>query len=56
MKRIAGLAAAPEGLARFVSDPSTPNTWDEFGSFEAGAAKRALTRALVRQQHGLRLL
>lgn len=53
MKRIAGLPATLAGLARFVADPTTENTWDAFGSFEAGTARRELTAALIDQQHRL---
>jgi uncharacterized protein (TIGR02646 family) len=53
MKRICGLTDAPAGLARFHADPATVKTWDEFGSFERGAARRELTDALLERQHGL---
>ncbi len=53
MKRIAGLSAAPDGLRRYLADPLTIKTWKDFGSFEAGVAKRELTEVLVARQHGL---
>jgi len=53
MKRIAGLHAPSAGLARFHSDQNISKTWDEFGSFEAGIAKRELTAELTARQHGL---
>jgi len=53
MKRIKGLEASTAGLARFLADPATEKTWDEFGSFETGAARRELTDALAERQHGL---
>jgi uncharacterized protein (TIGR02646 family) len=53
MKRIAGLPVPPPGLARFHSDQDISKTWAEFGSFEAGRAKRELTAELTARQHGL---
>ncbi len=53
MKRIAGLSAPPAGLVRFAAAPTAGGTWEDFGSFEAGAAKRELTAALTQRQHGL---
>ena len=53
MKRAAGLPSTPDGLLRFRTDKSATQTWTGFGSFEAGAAKRELTRDLVTCQFGL---
>jgi uncharacterized protein (TIGR02646 family) len=53
MKRVAGLSHAPLGLARFHADPAEPKTWNGFGDFESGAAKRELAMALAERQHGL---
>ena len=53
MKRISGLTAVPPGLTRFHADPKAEKTWAGFGNFENGAARRELTGALARQQHGL---
>jgi hypothetical protein len=56
MKRIARLPDTPAGLTRFHADPAVGKTWDDFGNFELGAAKRELTAELVaRQQCGVRI-
>ena len=53
MKRVTRLPSTPHGLLRFRTDTAATLTWTGFGSFEAGAAKRELTRDLVACQHGL---
>lgn len=53
MKRIRRLTNNTPGLTRFCASETNGATWNDFGSFEKGNAKKELTCTLVFLQHGL---